>query len=298
MAPPSNRRPGFSRRAQYTTFIGYVIAAAGAVLGALLLLVSTRHAEAFSGARSLATDVASPAGQAGASARTGSQGFLDSLAGYFLSGRENARLQQEVAVARVQLAEAAALREENKRLKDLLGLSQGDDKPVASARLIGSTASSTRRFATLGVGSDQGVRIGMPVRSPLGLVGRVLEVGRRTARVLLITDSESVVPVRRAGDGVAAFATGRGDGTLQLRLVNLGLNPLKRGDAFVTSGSGGLFRPGIAIAVVIKLTSDGAIAKPLSDPGSTEYVAVDPEWVEPETASEAQALASPAAGAH
>jgi rod shape-determining protein MreC len=298
MAPPSNRRPGFSRRAQYTTFIGYVIAAAGAVVGALLLLVSTRNAEAFSGARSLATDVTSPAGQAGASARTGGQGFLDNLAGYFLSGRENARLQKEVAVARVQLAEAAALREENKRLKDLLGLSQGDDRPVASARLIGSTASSTRRFATLGVGSDQGVRIGMPVRSPLGLVGRVLEVGHRTARVLLITDSESVVPVRRAGDGVAAFATGRGDGTVQLRLVNLGLNPLKRGDAFVTSGSGGLFRPGIAIAVVIKLTPDGAIAKPLSDPGSTEYVAIDPEWVEPETASEAQALASPAAGAN
>ena len=298
MAPPSNRRPGFSRRAQYTTFIGYVIAAAGAVVGALMLLVSSRNAEAFSGARSLASDVASPAGQAGASARTGSQGFLDSIAGYFLSGRENARLQKEVAVARVQLAEAAALREENKRLKDLLGLSQGDDKPVASARLIGSTASSTRRFATLGVGSDQGVRIGMPVRSPLGLVGRVLEVGHKTARVLLITDSESVVPVRRAGDGVAAFATGRGDGTVQLRLVNLGLNPLKRGDAFVTSGSGGLFRPGTAIAVVIKLTPDGAIAKPLSDPGSTEYVVVDPEWVEPETASEAQALASPAAGTH
>jgi rod shape-determining protein MreC len=111
-------------------------------------------------------------------------------------------------------------------------------------------------------------------------------VGAKSARVLLITDTESVVPVRRASDGVAAFATGRADGTVQLRLISLGLNPLKRGDAFVTSGSGGLYRPGVAIAVVTSLTVDGAIARPLSDPGTTEFVVVDPIWEEANKASE------------
>jgi len=286
MTPPSNRRPGFSRRAQYSNFAAYVIAAAGALVGGLLLIVSVRDAEAFSGARGVATDATSPVATASAATRSGGQGFLDTIAGYLMSGRENARMRKELALARVQLAEAQALRDENRRLKDLAGLSLGEAKPVAAARLIGSSSSSTRRFATIDAGGERGVRVGMPVRSPLGLVGRVLETGRRSARVLLITDTESIVPVRRASDGVAAFASGRGDGRLLLRLVNLGVNPLKRGDAFVTSGSGGLYRPGTAIAVVTQITSDGAIARPLSDPAATEFIVVEPEWVETETVRE------------
>jgi rod shape-determining protein MreC len=49
--------------------------------------------------------------------------------------------------------------------------------------------------------------------------------------------------VRRATDNVVAFAEGRADGSLRLRLVNLGINPIKKGDVFVTSGAGRLFRP-------------------------------------------------------
>jgi rod shape-determining protein MreC len=118
----------------------------------------------------------------------------------------------------------------------------------------------------------------MPVRSALGLLGRVLKVAAGSASVLLVTDTESLVPVRRAKDGTAAFAQGRGDGTVQIKLINLGVNPVKKGDVFVTSGSGGLYRPGTAIAVADKIVDDGAIARVLSDPAATEFVIVDPVW--------------------
>jgi rod shape-determining protein MreC len=193
------------------------------------------------------------------------------------------------------LAEVAAVREENRRLRTLVALTEADPRPVAVARLIGSTSSSSRRFAILGAGSSQGVLVGMPVRSPLGLVGRVLETGRSAARVLLVTDTQSIVPVRRASDGVTAFAYGRGDGTIELKLSTFGPNPLKLGDAFVTSGSGGLYRPGIAIAVVIGLTRFGAIARPLSDPGTTEFVTVEEAWSE--AGREAELLPAPGSSA-
>lgn len=278
MAPPSNRRTGFSRRAQYTTFFAYLAAVLGAVIGGGLLILSMTDASLFAGARTTATDATAPMARIAAEGRAESRGFFSAIGGYFTSGRENARLRSEVEEARVKLVEAQALAEENRRLKDLLGLARQDAKPVAVAMMIGSTSSSTRRFATISAGSDQGVTVGMPVRSPLGLVGRVLEVGDSTSRVLLITDTESMVPVRRASDGVAAFATGRTDGTLQLRLNDLGINPLKRGDVVVTSGSGGLYRPGTAVAVVDRLLPDGGIARVLSDPGATEYVVVEQIW--------------------
>jgi len=278
MAPPNARRTGFSKRAQYTTFFGYLAAIAGGVFGALLLVVSLLDPSAFASLRGLAADAAAPAGRAVAVGRTGTQTALSDLWGYFTWGPRVARMNRELEVTRVQLAEARATADENRRLKALLGLSAAEARPVAFARLINSTASSPRRYATLSVGRDHGVVTGMPVRSPEGVVGRVLEVADHTARVLLITDPESLVPVMRARDGVPAFAQGRGDGALQLRLINLGLNPLKPGDVFVTSGSGGIYLPGMAIGVVVSLTRDGAVARVLSDPTQSAYVAVYPAY--------------------
>ncbi|GAB7555730.1 hypothetical protein NRB_52510 [Novosphingobium sp. 11B] len=203
------------------------------------------------------------------------------IGGFFLSGREHARLERELAEAKVRIARAQATETENRRLKQLLDLREDDGRPVAYARLVSSTGASTRRFATLGAGTDKGVVKGMPVRSPMGLVGRVLEVGMSSARVLLITDTESIVPVRRARDGVPAFAQGHGDGTIRIRLVNLGLNPLRKGDVMVTSGSGGLYRPGTPLAVITELLRDGAMARVLSNPSDTDYVVVERAWAPP-----------------
>ena len=276
MAAPSNRRPGYSRRAQYGNFFGYVIAVTGLVVGVILLIVSTGNDGAFAGLRTGAADTAAPAAKVAAGARTGSQNLWQVMSGYFTSGARVARLEREVAEGRVKLAEQAALSEENSRLKSMLALTQGDQRPVVVTRMIGSTSSSTRRFATIGAGTNQGVRIGMGVRSPLGLIGRVIEVGASSARLLLVTDADSSIPVRRASDGIQGYANGLGNGTVQIRLSTTGVNPLHTGDAIVTSGSGGIYRPGEAVAVVVSLTPDGAIARPLSDPGQTEFVAVEP----------------------
>ena len=280
MVAPGNRRPGHSRRAQYGTFFGYVLAGAGLLVGVVFLLVSLSGPGSFSGLRGIASDATSGPSRAAAAGRTEGQGIVATLSGFFTSGSRVARLEREVAETRVLLAEARAQKEENARLKALLGLTQEDPRPVAVTRLIGSTSSSTRRYGTIGVGRADGVAVGMPVRSPLGVVGQVLEVGERSSRVMLVTDTESSLPVRRAGDGVQAYANGRGDGTLQIKLINTSLNPLKKGDAIVTSGSGGLFKPGMAVAVVTELVRDGAIARPLSDPGMTEFVVVERVWDE------------------
>ncbi len=278
MPPSANRNTGYSRKAQYSTFFGYVAGVLGAAIGAGLLLYSMNDRSAFSGARAMAADVTAPGARASAEARGASQGIIATIRGYFLAGSRNAALQRELDAAKVRLVEAQAIEEENRRLKAVLGIMTQEPRPVAVTMLISSTASSTRRFATIAAGADEGVEVGMPVRSPAGLVGRVLEVGASNARIMLVTDTESVVPVRRASDGIPAFAQGKGDGTIQIRLINLGINPIRKGDVFVTSGSGGLYRPNTALGAVVQLTRDGAIARVLSDPAASEYVIVDQTW--------------------
>lgn len=282
MAAPHNRqglsRTGFSKKAQFGLFTSYVAAITGAALGLVLLIVSLINPSSFAFARAAATDAVAPAGQVSATTRSGGNTVIDVISGYIEAGSKNARLREELAIARTRLVEAEAIESENRRLKALLGVRETDGKPVTAARLIGSTASSTRRFALISAGRRDGVREGQPVRSAIGLVGRVLEAGNRTARVLLITDGASVVPVRRVKGDIAGFAQGQSDGTLVIRLIDLGINPLKKGDVLVTSGSGGLYRPNVPVATVANVTRDGAIARIISDPAASEFVVVEPIW--------------------
>ena len=124
MVPPTSRRSGFSRKAQYSVFTGYLLAAIGVVAGGLLLLLTLNGSNLFSGLRGTATDVAAPVGKAGANGRVGVQGFFGSLIGYFNAGSQNAKLREEVEIARIRLKEAEAVKAENRRLKELLQLGQ------------------------------------------------------------------------------------------------------------------------------------------------------------------------------
>jgi rod shape-determining protein MreC len=277
MAPPSSRRSGFSKKQQYSVFTGYLLATLGAVVGLALLTISLWQPSAFQPLRGAASDAASPVGEATATVRAGGNNTWDTITGYWNAGSQNAELRREVEIARIRLAEAEAVEAENRRLKALLGLTDEEEvEAIAATRLIGSSSSSARRFAYIGVGSSDDVAIGMPVHSERGVIGRVLETARGSSRVLLLTDSESVLPVRRASDQTVAFAEGRGDGLLRIRLINLGLNPLEIGDVFVTSGAGGYYRPGVAVAVLSEITSDGGIAQLIAEPSATNYVVVEP----------------------
>lgn len=284
----TSRRSSYSRRAQYGTFTGYVVAGIGALIGAVLLGLSLWQPGSFSGPRNVASDlIVQPVGEASATARTSGQSLFDAISGYLEAGGQNAELKKEVELARIRLAEAEAVSQENARLKELLSLTEASDRSVTVTRMIGSTSSSSRRFAYIGAGSSDGVQPGMPVRSARGVVGRVLEVSPGTARILLLTDSQSILPVRLADEEVVAFAEGRGDGLLQIRLINLGVNPLEEGDMLVTSGSGGYYEPGIAVAIVTEVTDDGAVARIVSDPAATNFVTVESIWL-PETIESAE----------
>lgn len=287
MAPGAQRHAGYSKRAQYTLFTGYIVAGLGTLVGAVLLAVSLWHPPFLASLRGSAQDTAAPATRSVAAARTESKGLIASIKGYLRAGSQNAALKREVEIARIRLKEAEVVRQENARLKALLSIREGEVRPVAVARLVGSTASSARRFAYLGAGRSHGVQVGMPVVSPRGVVGRILEVGGSSSRVLLLLDSESVLPVRRSSDQLVAFAEGRGDSLLRIKLINLGLNPLKVGDLFVTSGAGGYYQPGSAVAILTAKTEDGGLARIVSDPAATDFVAVMPIF-EPEAVKVAE----------
>ncbi|HYN46410.1 MAG TPA: rod shape-determining protein MreC [Allosphingosinicella sp.] len=269
------RRPGFSRRAQYGLFVGYVIAVGGGLFGALLLVISMVDPRGFAAIRGAALDVTAPISSAGRSVVGFVGGIVDGVSNYVRAGSQNGRLRRELAEARRELNARQALEHENRRLLASLGLVRETGGEIVVARIVGSTFDAPRRLATLSAGSSSGVAPGQPVRSADGLIGRVLETGRWASRVLLVTDGSSNVPVRMVRDGTPALAVGRGDGTIELRTLEVGQNPFRRGDIVVTSGIGGIFPPNIPVARVTGQEGDTAIARPLADPARMDFAIVE-----------------------
>ncbi len=274
MAPPPHRRPGFSRRAQYGLFAGYVVAIAGLVAGLGLILSARLDPQGFTALRGLAMDVTAPISEAGRSVVRSVSSLGENVSAYFNAASQNRELRAELDATRGRLVEARALDFENRRLKRLLHLVDDAPTTVAIARIVSSTATSPRRLAVLHAGSNAGVRSGQPVRSPEGLVGTVVATGRMASHVLLLTDSGSTVPVRLARSGVPALATGKGDGRIELRALIAGATPFRRGDIALSSGTGGVYSPGIPVAVVTAVNGDVATAWPLADPAKLDFATV------------------------
>lgn len=292
MVRPAHRRPGQSRKAQYSLFVAYVIAVTGAVAGLLLAILSVVDPIGFAQLRVASHEITAPVARVTRSVTGSISGIDDSVGAYVRAGSQNRRLRKELAGTRRELVATSALQEENRQLKTLLKLQETDKTALANGFLLTSTSTSSKRIALLSIGRRLGVAAGQPVRGADGLIGRVLSAGPSVSQILLLTDVDNIVPVRRARDGLPALAYGRGNGDLDIRTLNIANNPFKPGDILVTSGTGGLYPPHIPVAIVVRRQDDGALARPLADPAKVDVVSV----LRPYTPDniEAQGLPGPA----
>lgn len=281
MAPPSPRRPGFSRRAQYSLFAGYVVSIVGIFVAGLFIVTARFDPAGNAALQSLVSDAFSPLSRAGRAALNTVQGGMNDTSAYFDAASKNRAMVREVKAARAKLIERDVLALENRRLRQLLNIVRSAPIRTISAPLISSTGASSRRYATLAAGAMQGVQIGQPVRAPDGLVGRVVQRGQMSARVLLIIDGENIVPVKRARDSAPALAVGLGDGRMEIRPITASNNPFQVGDIFVTSGTGGIYEPNIPVAIGVRRGRDTTIARPMADPAALDFAMVEPVYVVP-----------------
>jgi rod shape-determining protein MreC len=280
-------RPGWSRRAQYGLFFGFLAVLAGLIVGLVMLTLSFLAPDKYQVVRGAALDATAPV-TGGLRAVTDTVKGLASGAGnYWDAAHQNAQLKRDRAALMRKMGEARAVLQENSQLKATLQLRERSRATVATGRIVGSSFASPRRFAILSAGSHDGIAIGMPVRSADGLIGRIIDTGAIASRVLLVSDRANIVPARILRTGQPVLSQGRGDGTVDLRPLEVGRNPFKRGDIVVTSGTGGLYPPLVPIARVVRLDDDGAIARPLADPASASFAIIEqpyePEAVAAET---------------
>ncbi|WP_262696156.1 rod shape-determining protein MreC [Kordiimonas aquimaris] len=201
------------------------------------------------------------------------QSGMERLAGVSDIYVENASLRDENDRLRQWREAAQRLLLENERLRDILKVPQREIPPLATARVIGVGGGAFERNVIINAGSGDQVLANLPVVDEEGLVGRTIEVGRMTSRVLLITDFNSRVPVRLERIDEVAVAEGLNEPLLRLRFLAAGVN-VRVGDRVVTSGHGGLFPPDLPVAQVASVDNEMILLSPLSSLGSLDFVRV------------------------
>jgi len=280
-------RPGWSRRAQYGLFFSFLAVIAGIIVGLFLLVLSLVAPATFNGVRGAALDVTGPIASGLHEVTATATGLVSGASDYWDAASQNGELKRERRAMLRRMIEAKAILQENGQLKAALQLREQTHDAIAAGRIVGSSFNSPRRFAILSVGSKDGVRVGMPVRAADGLVGRIIDTGALASRVLLVSDRANIVPARLLRGGIAVISQGRGDGTIDVRPLEVGRNPFKRGDIIITSGTGGLYPPLVPIARIVKLDDDGAVAIPLADPANISFAIVEAPFEPAASADEA-----------
>lgn len=164
---------------------------------------------------------------------------------------------EEAQACRVALAETRAelhtLKEAegaNARLLAMLGYSEGTVEPEVAARVIGINLSPHFLSMRIDRGEAQGVRMRMPVVTPEGVVGQVVNAAGNTADVMLISDPQSKLGATIARSRVRATAIGVGDGkSLSLEFASRN-DDVVDGDVVITSGTDGVFPRGLVIGKI------------------------------------------------
>ncbi len=188
--------------------------------------------------------------------------------------RENNRVLTENNTRLLQWQSVAKeLQSENDKLRALLKFAPVGKSAYTSARIAIDPGSPYVHSALITSGSNQGVQEDSAVINENGLVGRIVDVGKKTSRVLLLTDMNSRIPVVSETSRERAIAGG-GNGD-QLSLLYLPENStITAGETIVTSGDGGVLPPGLPVGIVTKVEKGGVTVKPFVDWYHLEYVSI------------------------
>jgi rod shape-determining protein MreC len=227
---------------------------------------------------------------------------------------QNQDLRRELRQMRAWREAAIQLEQRNARLLDLNTVRLDPELTFVTGVVLADSGSPFRQSVLLNVGARDGILDGWATVDGLGLVGRISGVGQTTSRVVLLTDSNSRVPVTIQPSGQRAILSGD-NGPLPLLDFLERPEDVRPGDRVVSSGDGGLFPAGLLVGQVaqgadrrprVVLTADYARldylrvlrshrTEPIRDPGA--LIAPPMGLIGPEPLADSQSGTEAAGGA-
>lgn len=243
------------------------------VVSAMMIFLGKVDETVFRSLRVQLTDAVAPTLEALSRPLVAAEDLVDRARAVLTVYRENARLAEENARLLRWRQTALTLASENAQLRELMKLVPESAVSYVTARVIADSGGAFVRDLMVDAGSDSALARGQAAITGEGLVGRVSEVGANAARVLLITDLNSRVPVIDQRSRQRAILAGDNSDRPLLRYLDPAA-AVKTGDRIVTSGEGGVFPPALPVGVVASVGGDGPRVETYVELSQVEYLRI------------------------
>ncbi|GKY88389.1 rod shape-determining protein MreC [Sinisalibacter aestuarii] len=182
---------------------------------------------------------------------TKAAGLVEGFQSYARLAEQNQELRRELQQMKAWKEAALQLEQENAKLLDLNNVRLDARLSYVTGVVLTDSGSPFRQSVLLNVGARDGLVDGWAAMDGIGLVGRISGVGDQTARVILLTDSSSRIPVTIQPSGQTALLHGDNTGTPPLEFIE-NVDEVRPGDRVVSSGDGGVFPAGLLVGEVAR----------------------------------------------
>ncbi|MEI4233010.1 rod shape-determining protein MreC [Roseovarius sp. D22-M7] len=182
---------------------------------------------------------------------TGAVNILRDFQSYQRMYQQNQDLRRELQQMKAWKEAALQLEQENARLLDLNNVQLDPRLTYVTGVVMADSGSPFRQSVLINVGARDGIMDGWAAMDGLGLVGRISGVGPNTARVLLLTDTSSRIPVTTQPSGQRALVIGDNSVAPLLDFIETP-DQVRAGDRVLTSGDGDVFPAGLLVGQVIE----------------------------------------------
>ncbi|HHB81820.1 MAG TPA: rod shape-determining protein MreC [Aliiroseovarius sp.] len=200
-------------------------------------------------------------------------GMFENFQSYTRIYEQNQELKRELRQMKAWKEAALQLEQENAKLLDLNNVRLDARLSYVTGVVLADSGSPFRQSVILNIGWRDGILDGWAATDGLGLVGRIAGVGERTSRVILLTDSNSSIPVTIQPSGQAALMAGDNSPVPLLEFIE-SPGEIRAGDRIVTSGDGGVFPPGLLVGHVLQGPDRRLRVRLAADYGRLEFLRV------------------------
>ncbi len=199
-------------------------------------------------------------------------GYISEYIGEFWDMHDkNLQLKEENGRLLYWANRAQQLKQENDLLKKELGFVMPPSGKVITAYIVADNGGLFTRSVLVQAGKEAGVRKGFVALYNAGLLGRIVSVGQKSSRLLLLTDYASRVPVTVGEKRYLGIVEGNNSSTLRLTSLPEGA-VIREGDYITTSGHAGVFPMGLAVGTVSKVSKDEIEVTPFVSRENVDFV--------------------------
>ena len=186
---------------------------------------------------------------------------------------ENIRFKSEIRRLNAWKSKTESQELELLELRELLNVIPKKNNKIITGRVFSAPGGIFANTVLINVGEKDGIIIGQPAISSLGLVGYVINVGISSSRILLIIDINAMIPIYLTDSNWPAVVQGQNGELLKIRFLSSEAKPVE-GEVLETSGHGGQLPSGINVGNIVKSFSGNYYVKPTVNFQKLTYISI------------------------